>query len=515
MKTLYALLSFFLINSIGKAQPQVQWSKLIGGSHMDIARAMCYTHDGGVVIVGDAVSNDFDLGTNYGYNDYLAAKISESGEVIWVSNYGGSSYDIAYDVIETFDHNYLIIGESKSIDFDLTTNNGFNDLWIIELDQQGQLLWQKSIGSSGGEVGFCVKQLPDGCYVIAGINGAADFDIPENNGSADFWLLKIDSIGQILWQKSYGGSWMDFGSSFDVTKEGGFIFTGRTFSNDIDVTDSFGKDDIWVLKLSPLGEIEWQKSIGGSNRDLGIDVLITSDGGYIVAGWTDSNNGDFSGNHGIDDFCAIKLDSSGEIVWKKLYGGSGRDQLTKIIKDHDSGYLLTGYTESVNGDVSNNYEYADLWLVKIDENGTVVWENTYGGNSWDDGNDITLALDGGYFLAGYTLSDFGQVNGQHGLADAMVLKLSSFISTTNSNKSIDESCMSISPNPCEDVIRISICESIGDGNLTIYDLDGIRKLSKVISSKAELEVGQLVPGVYFVLYYAVNGTMLHGKFVKG
>ncbi|MBK8563600.1 MAG: T9SS type A sorting domain-containing protein [Saprospiraceae bacterium] len=513
MKTRFLTILFSLIANLVIGQPQVQWSKLIGGSHMDIARAMCYTHDGGVVIAGDAVSNDFDLGANYGYNDYLAAKISESGEVIWVSNYGGSSYDIAHDVIETFDHNYLIVGESRSIDYDLTNNNGFNDLWIIELDQQGQLLWQKSIGSSGGEWGSCVKQLPDGSFVIAGMNGAADFDIPENNGSADFWLIKIDSIGQILWQKSYGGSWMDFGNSFDVTKEGGFIFTGRTFSNDIDVTDSFGKDDIWVLKLSPLGGIEWQKSIGGSNRDLGIDVLSTSDGGYIVAGWTDSNNGDFSGNHGSDDFCAIKLDSTGEIVWKKLYGGSGSDQLSKIIQDHDSGYLMIGYSESVSG-ISNKFEYADVWIVKINESGELIWENTYGGNSWDLGADIVLAPDEGYYLSGYTLSDSGQVNGQHGLADAMVLKLSPFISSINDNSIIDDSCLALYPNTFARALTISLCQLVSNGGLHIYDQHGRIVLTKYFKGKTEIEIEHLPSGIYHALYYSFEGKALYNNFVK-
>ncbi len=191
--------------------------------------------------------------------------------------------------------------------------------------------------------------------------------------------MKLTESGAIQWKKAYGGSNNDWPYSIQQTNDGGYIMTGFTMSNNGDVFGNHGDRDCWVVKLNGTGAIQWQKSLGGSGPDEGWSVKQTSDGGYIVAGGSASNNGDVIGNHGYYDVWVVKLSGTGAIQWQKSLGGSNTDNAKCIIQTLDGGYIVVGgETESNDGDVSVNYGNPDFWIVKLDGNGSIEWEKSLG-----------------------------------------------------------------------------------------------------------------------------------------
>jgi hypothetical protein len=218
-------------------------------------------------------------------------------------------------------------------------------------------------------------------------------------GDYDVWVLKLDGQGNVQWQKTYGGTSGDWAHAIAPTSDGGYVVAGWTWSF------GAGNRDVWVLKLDGSGNVQWQKTYGGSNEDAAFAIAPTSDGGYVVAGWTGSFG---AGSH---DVWVLKLDGSGNVQWQKTYGGSNDDGATGIVPTSDGGYVVAGWTGSfgAGGD--------DVWVLKLDGQGNVQWQKTYGGSNDDGARAIAPTSDGGYVVAGWTWS-FG--TGAH---DVWVLKL--------------------------------------------------------------------------------------------
>ncbi len=185
--------------------------------------------------------------------------------------------------------------------------------------------WEKALGGTGYDYATSIVQTSDGGYIVAGYSYSNDGDVTGNHGSADYWVVKLDNTGSISWQKSLGGSGDDEAASIVQTSDGGYIMAGSSNSNDGDVTGNHGSYDCWVVKLDNTGSVSWQKSLGGTGGDLASSVEQTSDGGYIVAGQSYSTDGDVTGNHGVADCWVVKLDDTGSISWQKSLGGSNAD----------------------------------------------------------------------------------------------------------------------------------------------------------------------------------------------
>ena len=235
--------------------------------------------------------------------------------------------------------------------------------------------WARTYGGLSFESAHSIQQAGDGGYIVAG------FTLAYGAGGHDFWIVKLSSTGDIEWQKAYGGSSYDDAHSIQQTSDGGYIVAGET--------ESFGagQDDFWVLKLSSTGDIEWQKTYGGSSNDRAYSVRQTGDGGYIVAGETSSYGA------GGYDFWVIKLSSNGEIEWQKTYGSAGSDQANSIQLTNDGGYIVAGERHS-----------ADVWIFKLNSVGNIEWQKNYAGNSWENAYSIQQASDGGYIVAGESYS---------------------------------------------------------------------------------------------------------------
>ena len=229
----------------------------------------------------------------------------------------------------------------------------------------------------------------------------------------------------IQWQKCLGGTNNDYAYSIQQTSDGGYIVAGNTFSNNGDVNNNHGSYDCWVVKLSATGSMEWQKCLGGSNADYATSIQQTSDGGYIVAGSTDSNNGDVSSNHGVAPDCwIVKLNNNGSIQWQKCLGGNNEDRSTFVQQTSDGGYIVAGYTTSNNGDVSGYHGASDFWIIKLDAVGSMQWQKSLGGSEFERAISIQQTADGGYVVAGETRSNNGDVNNNHGSYDCWIVKLS-------------------------------------------------------------------------------------------
>jgi len=297
--------------------------------------------------------------------------------------------------------------------------------------------WAKCYGGTKGDVGYTVGRTANDGFFIGGYAYSTDGDVTDNHAvgyTDNAWLLQTDNTGNISFNKSYGGSNHEGATATRLTKDGGYIITGIASSTDGDVSGFHGGiEDAWVVKLSVGGSIMWQKCLGGTNDDVALDIQQTNDGGYIVAGLTISDDGDVSGNHGGQDAWIVKLDDTGHIQWQKCLGGSGTESTNSILQTEDSGYIITGFASSVDGDVSGLHlntsggASQDLWVVRLDKNGLLQWQKCLGGSQSEQGAVIRRANDGNYMIAGNASSTDGDVTGLHpGIAngsDAWVIKM--------------------------------------------------------------------------------------------
>ncbi|MDB3905503.1 T9SS type A sorting domain-containing protein [Crocinitomicaceae bacterium] len=252
--------------------------------------------------------------------------------------------------------------------------------------------WQKCLGGSSSEEGYDIKQTSDGGYIVAGSSQSSDGDLSSNSGSADYWIVKLDGNGNITWEKSFGGSNMDVAHSIKQTNDGGYLVSGISSSSNGDVTDTNGGRDYWILKLDPTGNLIWQKAVGGDGTDVAYSIDETDDGGAIIAGFSTSTNGNISGNHGDSDYWIIKLDQSGNYLWQQTIGGSGTDDPKSIKQTSDGGFIIAGYSYSEDGDLTRNQGSSDYWVVKLEEvstAGTVYYDAD--GNCLQDLNENGIA----------------------------------------------------------------------------------------------------------------------------
>jgi uncharacterized delta-60 repeat protein len=288
----------------------------------------------------------FSFGT--GYYDLWVLKLDPNGNVQWQKTYGGPSWDIASSIQQTADGGYIVAGMTQSF------GAGYWDLWILKLGPNGDVQWQKTYGGPADDRAYSIQQTTDGGYIVAGRTHSF------GAGYADLWVLKLDPNGDVQWQKTYGGPNWDEAYSIQQTSDGGYIVAGRTYSF------GAGSPDIWVLKLGPNGDVQWQKTYGGPSLDEAYSIQQTTDGGYIVAGWTSSFGA------GSYDFWVLKLDPNGDVQWQKTYGGPDWDMAYSIRQTADGGYIVAGWTSSFG---AGGY---DIWVLKLDANGDIVGCNLIG-----------------------------------------------------------------------------------------------------------------------------------------
>jgi hypothetical protein len=525
MEKLYILLATLITINLAKAQPTIEWQKSLGGTYDDYAYLIQQTTDGGYIIAGESLSNDGDVTGHYGtttYNDYWVVKLNSIGTIAWQKSLGGTYDDRATSIQQTMDGGYIVAGHSKSNDGDVTGHHGttsYYDYWVVKLNSTGTIEWQKSLGGTFDDWGQSIQQTTDSGYIIAGYSSSNDGDVTGHHGTTtthDYWVVKLNSTGTIEWQKSLGGTYNDDASSIQQTTDGGYIVAGVSSSNDGDVTGHHGTsnyEDYWVVKLNSTGIIAWQKSLGGTSSDFAESIRQTTDGGYIVAGFSSSNDGDVTGNHGSLDYWVVKLNPTGTIAWQKSLGGTDVDLGLSIHQTTDSGYIIAGSCGSNDGDVTVNHGFYDYWVVKLNSTGTIQWQKSFGGTISECAYSILQTTDGGYIVAGMSFSNNGDVTGHHGTSstnDYWVVKLSPDVGIKDINK--NNSNINVYPNPANTEITIElICQNslVGICNISGQEIMQL----KARSQKLKVDVSNLPSGIYFVKVVTAKGVEIK-KFIK-
>ena len=382
LRILFILLSLFITSKDIAAS---QWAKTYGGGNHDRAYCIQQTTDDGFIVTGMTWS--FGAG-NY---DLWIVRLDPNGNPLWQKTYGGADADCPLSIQQTTDGGFIVAGTSGSF------GAGWYDFWVFKLDPNGNPLWQKTYGGGNYDEAYSIQQTTDGGYIVAGYTWSF------GAGWYDFWVLKLDSDGNPLWQKTYGGGNWDVANSIEQTTDGGYIVAGRTASF------GAGRGDFWVLKLDSGGNPLWQKTYGGVTFDCAESIQQTTDGGYIVAGRTGSLTGYFGASD--SDAWVLKLDADGNPLWQKTYGGGTFDEARSIQQTTDGGFIVAGVTNSFGiGDY-------DFWVLKLDSSGNPLWQKTYGGVTFDYVLSIQQTTDGGFIVAGETNSSGA------GVYDFLVLKL--------------------------------------------------------------------------------------------
>ena len=372
MKKLFVLFLFTILQLSVYAVGSIQWQKCLGGTSGEWSYAIQETTDGGYIISGKTTSNDGDVSGNHGYQDIWVVKLDSIGNIQWQKCLGGTSDDVAYSVQQTIDGGYILTGYTGSIDSDVNGNHGSNDFWVVKLDSIGNLQWQKCLGGTSNDVAYSVQQTTDGGFILAGYTNSNDGDVIGNHGFNDVWVVKLDGTGNLQWQKCLGGTQGESANYIQQTTDGGYILTGSANSIDGDVSGCHNSPypDIWVVKIDGFGNLQWQKCLGGTFFEYSRTVHQCVDSGYIIAGWTNSNDGDVSGFHGgynAGDAWIVKLDNAGNPQWQRCMGGSSDDFANSIQQTSDGGYIFTGETSSYNGNIVGNFpgSGSSYWVVKL------------------------------------------------------------------------------------------------------------------------------------------------------
>ena len=296
----------------------------------------------------------------------------------------------------------------------------------ILLAQTPSIIWQQQYGGTGDDRMNDLLNLTDGGYIAAGFTTSSDGDISVNNGGQDAWVLRMDAAGGLLWEVAIGGSDKDVFNAIEATSDGGFLLLGTSFSSESELGTAKGESDIWLVKISGKGEIIWSKLFGGSGQDVGIDLTAMGEGRYAIGGYTFSEDGDFAGeNRGDRDACLLVVDEMGALAWVKTYGGSDEEIFNAVKFEIQSGQIIAvGFTRSEDGDVQDNKGFSDFWLLKLNaETGKIEGEHTYGGTSSDKGIAAVLLPNGELAILGETLSSNGQVTDYQGQGDLWLVKI--------------------------------------------------------------------------------------------
>ena len=361
--------------------PNEEWNRTYGGVLFDNGYGVYQTSDGGYIIGSSKNETGYYQG-----GDCWLIKTDRFGNIEWDKTFGGTENDKGWTVQQTKDGGYAIIGVTRSFGPGI-----FHDVYFIKTDRDGNKIWEKTYGyEDTNDAGLVFKETADGGYIIIGSWNTGFF--------GDAWLIKTDSNGNMIWNRTFGGADLEYGYSVLQTDDLGFIFTCLTYSY------GAGDCDAWLIKTDSNGNIIWNRTFGGEGFDDCYSIIASDDSGYAMVGATDSydSNG---------DVWLVKTDDEGYEQWNKTYGGSETDHGLFIYQTNDGGYIILGYTESFGaGD-------EDIYLIKTDSLGNMIWDKTFGGIHYDRGWNVWQTMDGGYILSGLTYS-YGA-----GESDAWLIKL--------------------------------------------------------------------------------------------
>lgn len=361
----------------------VDWNFAYGGPDKDWAYAMTGTRDGGLCTAGRTASQ------GAGLEDVWVVRLDGKGRRLWDRALGGAAIDRGRAVVETRDLGLVVAGATES------GSAGEFDVWVAKLDATGQLLWERRFGGTATDWASGVVETRDGGLALA----AYTQDAP--GAPYDFWVIRLDADGGLLWERRYGGAATDWTNGIAETADGNLVVVGHTESK------GAGNADYWVLKLDPRGEVVWDHTFGGPGVDYATAVTATADGGAVVTGQTQAVGAP------AFDSRVLKLDAAGNVVWDRVFGGAQDDWLRWAVETRDGGLAFAGYTTSQGAGLY------DVWMLKLDHDGGLLWDRTFGGPENDWARAVVEMPDGGLAFAGDTRSSGA------GELDVLVLRVGS------------------------------------------------------------------------------------------
>ena len=523
MKPKFFNLTFLICMMYANAFTQITITaqKTIGGSGGDFFVSLAATNDGGLISGGTSYSDmSFEKSENgRGNGDYWVVKMDKDRNIQWDKTIGGSGFDEFKSVIQTSDGGYAFIGSSNSnISFEKSeSSRGSSDYWLVKLDAMGNIQWDKTIGSSGDDYVEELIQTKDGGFILAGSSNSniSGEKSANGRGGMDVWIVKLNKLGEKVWDKTFGGNNDDWCSSFAGTADGGVIIGGSSLSNisGEKTENTRGGFDYWVLKLDSKGTLQWDKTIGGDAHEFCQNIFQTADRGYIIAG---SSLSGISGekteySRGGADYWAVKLDKNGNIQWDKTIGGSGDDWCNAMIQTKSHGYMLIGGSlSSASGDKS---EYdrggSDYWLVNLDRKGKLLGEKTVGGYYDDWGSAVAEPEKNTFWIGGHSYSpigadktEFARDNGDYWIVKLEYDKHASLTDSVSENvysqlmqKKLSDAAFTVYPNPAKNILNI---HTYSKALISLTDLSGKIILTKTIEGSDLIDVSKLSAGIYIL-----------------
>jgi len=364
------------------ANGEMLWSKTIGGAENDYGTSIAATSDGNYIISGYSGSNDGDVPGNLGLHDFYISKITGEGSVIWSKNYGFTNHDHAHKIIQTSDGGYFVAGfadfsgiegtgetgnngEGHSMRF-AAPQHGVGEYLGIKLDANGNFVWYRYFGGTLNDRINDVVEANDGGLILVGSSESANFDVMHNKGSYDFWVIKLEADGKLHWKENYGGSGIDQATSICKTGNNSYLIAGRTNSTDGDVSKALGSFDAWIIHINDHGHLIWNKSFGGAEFDNATTIKKVDNNRFVVVGNTRGNLGDNT-NKGENDYWVFEIDNkaNSSIFWQKTFGGSKIDIATDFYQTASKEIIIVGESQSNDFDVQENKGSNDLWMVKL------------------------------------------------------------------------------------------------------------------------------------------------------
>lgn len=523
-------LLFTSLSFLPTTAQDILWEKTLGGKQSEYLFDAIATPDYGFILAGSSISpkGGTKADDGRGNYDYWLWKMNEKGGMEWQKSYGGSGFDYLQSIQMTSDGGYILGGISDSdIGGDKkAAARGDFDFWILRLDPKGNELWQRTIGGNGQEKLHSINKTPDGGYIIGGTSSSdTSLLTPEgkedkwgkkapSKGNLDIWIIKLNAQGDMVWQKTYGGQYADELKAITPTKDGGYIvgcYSNSPKSED-KAKDNFGEGDFWILKLNHNGDIDWEKTIGGSQDDNLFALIPTQDGGYLAGG--NSNSGaDHSktkSNGKGTDFWVVKLDQAGTIEWQETYDYGKLDILTSIIENPDGTFMLGGYAQSEVSSAHNKQEgltdkrtnstdkegINDYIGLKINAKGEQLWHKTVGSQGDEVLRKLFETRDGGYVLVGTSNGgasrDKSSAQGEH---DFWVVKLKDLQKPEKEKLEFEAY-----PNPASSYTNVMVHFEYESGTVSLYDLSGrVLKTQKIKGEHTiPMALDNIPQGVYIV-----------------
>ena len=420
----------FNITEITETTNEIDFIQTLGGSKNDALSSVKKTADGGYIVAGFTQSNDFDIDskTNESF-DFLVSKFSFDNTLEWQKTFGGSDDDRAADIVQTLDGGFAVLGYSKSSDINVSENAGAQDFWLLKISSLGSILWEKTFGFSGEDSGTALLATKDGGFLITGVLDVSSSggqgnakSTAVNHSGGDYWVIKTDLTGNLEWSRFFGGSFTEIPLGIVETDDHNFIIAGSSDSDDFNISNNLGTYDFWIIKIAPTGSLIWEKSFGGSEIDEARAITTSSDGNFMVVGDTRSSDIDVSENKGAADVWIVKFSTEGSLIWEKTIGGTSFDTARAIYKTQDNGFLIAGSSRSLDNDFENNGQN-DALILKIDSNGSLLWQKTIGGSQIDFLYGITELNNKAIIAVGESSSSDQDITENKGFTDALIIQM--------------------------------------------------------------------------------------------